>query len=266
MHPERPSLEELNAYVDGELSAERTADVARHIAQDPAIARQVAALTRLRSVLPHAIDVPALEMPAQPKRHRLQTMTLAAACVALLLLVSGMTILHFKERTITSAWQEAAIIAHDAWHLPPADRSGALGGVRQEAVIQDSHPSGAYVPDLSASKLSIVFVDANRELLGRPAIVIGYAGTRGCKVTLLASIGASQEADEFRFLMLGENAAYAWGAGEVDYLLIAKGMDRQRFDLIAESVFRATNERSPFDEDTRTALLDNRMKSKLCMA
>lgn len=265
MHPERPSLEELNAYVDGELSAERAADVARYIARDPAIARQVAALARLRSVLPQVIDVPALEIPAEPRRHRFQMITLAAACVAVLLLVSGAAV-YLTERTAASPWLEAALVAHDAWRLPPADRSGALGGVRLDAVVQENHPSGAYVPDLSASKLSVVFVDANRKVLGRPSIVIGYAGTRGCKVTLLASVGASQETDEVRFLTLGGSSAYGWRSGEVDYLLIAKGMDRQRFDLIAKSVFRATKERSPFDEDTRLALLDSRRKSKPCMA
>jgi len=265
MDSKRPSLEEINAYVDGELSSERAADVARCIAREPAIARQVAALTRLRSVLPQAVDVPALGIPAQPRQHRFQMKTLAAACVAVSLLVSGAAV-YLTERTAASPWPEAALVAHDAWRLPPADRSGALGGVRHEAVVQDSHPSGAYVPDLSASKLSVVFVDANRKLLGRPSIVIGYAGTRGCKVTLLASVGKSQEPDEFRFLTLGESSAYGWRTGAVDYMLIAKGMDRQRFDLIAKSVFHATKERSPFDEDTRTALLDSRRKSKPCMA
>jgi hypothetical protein len=61
------------------------------------------------------------------------------------------------------------------------------------------------------------------------------------------------------------NLAYAWRAGDLAYLLAAVGMDRGRFDLLAESVHRATIERLPFDDDTRVALLDSRRKSLPCL-
>ena len=66
MKEPRVSFEMLNAYVDGELDAETAADVAAAVAGDPVLAREVSALSRLRSTVANSIDVPPLAIPAGP--------------------------------------------------------------------------------------------------------------------------------------------------------------------------------------------------------
>jgi hypothetical protein len=266
MQRSRPSFEELNAYVDNELPADRAADVAYFIAEDVTIARNVAALARLRSTIPEAVDVPALDLPSMKQPHHPRTAWLVAASVGFLLLVSGATFFSMHEQAARSHWLETAMSTHNSWHLPEGDGAEGSATSIRETADQGENLIGAYIPDLSASKLSVVFVDTSPDSLVLPAIVVGYAGTRGCKVTLLATTEKTDNHGEFRFLTEGEISAYGWRTGKMEYLLIAQGMDRERFDLIAESVYRASTERLPFDEETRTALLESRRKSMPCMA
>ena len=56
---DRPiTFEVLNAYVDGELDASAMADVAHAVSEDSDLARQVAAISRLHSVLAESLDAP----------------------------------------------------------------------------------------------------------------------------------------------------------------------------------------------------------------
>ncbi|MBT3305927.1 MAG: hypothetical protein HN377_05525, partial [Alphaproteobacteria bacterium] len=57
------TFEILNAYVDGELDSASTAEVARAVAEDGELARQVAAISRLRSVLADSLEAPAQSLP-----------------------------------------------------------------------------------------------------------------------------------------------------------------------------------------------------------
>ena len=99
-----------------------------------------------------------------------------------------------------------------------------------------------------------------------PLEFLGYAGTRGCKVTLIAAAAPGPLVDEPRFFEQGGRTAYGWRVGQVGYLLVAEGMARERLDLIADSVRRASLERLPLNEETRTALMQNRRDSKPCLA
>lgn len=255
-----PSLEELNAYVDNELSQERAADVARAIARDPNTAHKVALLARLRSVAPDAIDTPELTLPVAKSRWPKYVMMLAAACVAFI--VAGAGILYFlsAERTGGSDWLDAAWQLHDGWDPPDA----AAAPIR--ITRQGGNPIDAYVPDLSAAKLTVVHVDVQRTLGGARAVVIGYAGTRGCKLTLIAAAAPGPLVDEPRFFEQGGRTAYGWRVGRLGYLLVAEGMARGRLDLIADSVHRASLEHLPLGEETRTALMESRRDSKPCLA
>ncbi|MBL4691442.1 MAG: hypothetical protein JKY68_08310 [Rhodospirillales bacterium] len=72
---DRPiTFEVLNAYVDGELDASAMADVAHAVSEDSDLARQVAAISRLHSVLAESLDAPPQSMPrtepdAPPRRR-----------------------------------------------------------------------------------------------------------------------------------------------------------------------------------------------------
>ena len=233
--------------------------MARAIARDPQTARKVALLARLRSVTADAIDTPELRLPAQKSRWPRYATMLAAACVALALAGAGLLFLS-AERTGGSDWLDAAWQLHDGWDGPPPDAAPI------RITREGGNPIDAYVPDLSAAKLSVVYVETQRTLGGARAMVVGYAGTRGCKVTLIAAAAPGPLVDEPRFFEQGGRTAYGWRVGQLGYLLVAEGMARERLDLIADSVRRASLERLPLNEETRTALMQNRRDSKPCLA
>ena len=85
MNDHRPSDEELNAYIDGELSPDDRARVAQAVAGNPDLADRVAALAQLKSTVAGLADKPGMTLedldladPA-PKRTRLR---IAASIVA----------------------------------------------------------------------------------------------------------------------------------------------------------------------------------------
>ncbi len=63
--------ETLSACVDGELDGERAADVLAAAAADPAIARELSALNRLKTTLAASIEAPALTLQTPARARRL---------------------------------------------------------------------------------------------------------------------------------------------------------------------------------------------------
>ena len=125
---------------------------------------------------------------------------------------------------------------------------------------------GAYVPDLSASRLSLVHVTVSAFTRKRRVLLAGYRGTRGCKISFLVfrSLGVLEEVlSPFRE---GKNEAYGWRAGPLGYVIMSDGMDSGRFRLLAESVRHTSRKHVPFDEETRIALRESRDKSAPCTA
>jgi hypothetical protein len=125
---------------------------------------------------------------------------------------------------------------------------------------------GAYVPDLSASRLSLVHTAVSSFTRQRQVLLAGYRGTRGCKISLLVfrSLGTQGEAlSPFRD---GKNEAYGWRVGPLGYAIMSDGMDSGRFRQLAESVRRSSRNHAPFDEETRIALRESRDKSAPCAA
>ncbi len=125
---------------------------------------------------------------------------------------------------------------------------------------------GAYVPDLSASRLSLVHAAVSSFTGQRRVLLAGYRGTRGCKISLLVfrSLGVLGEAlSPFHD---GKNDAYGWRTGPLGYVVMSDGMDSGRFRLLAESVRRTSRKHIPFDEKTRIALRKSRDKSAPCTA
>ena len=84
---DRPiTFEVLNAYVDGELDASAMADVAYAVSEDSDLARQVAAISRLHSVLAESLDAPPQSLPlteaAAPPSQTLKRLTRSRSIIA----------------------------------------------------------------------------------------------------------------------------------------------------------------------------------------
>jgi len=255
------TFETLNAYVDGELDTPTAAEVARAVAEQPALARQVAVLSRLRSTVAQSIEAPDLTLPAPPPPRRLR-MAIAAS-IAFALFVGGSALMATLDGPAQRDWLTPALRLHHGWSVDSAaaqQTRAALFLARYARTIPD-----AYVPDLSAARLSVEHV--SMEGTGRDrTLLVGYGGTRGCKVSLMIFPTVSGLSEALTRHAAGRNEAYAWRSGNAGYVIVSEGMDPKRFRLVAESVRRASIEHLPVNTETRTALRRSRETSTPCAA
>jgi anti-sigma factor RsiW len=255
------SAELISAYVDGELSLDFRAEVQARAARDPAFARELAAVTRLKAALGHAVPVPEIKTAARrPRRARRRV--LAGVAAALVLTVATGLGLWFSGADAVNpvaARLDWAVALHRDWagiKLPPNGPAAA---------VPASLPIAPHVPDLSANGLELAHVATGRTPEGAPALILGYLGTRGCRVTMIAT-RVPEVADEPILVVRAGLRARFWQVGQSGYLLLAEGMSPSRFRLVSGSLLRATRNRAPFGAETRQALRRNRAESPPCLA
>lgn len=252
-------FETLNAFVDNELDADQRAEVLARAARDPALARELAALSRLKATLAQSIDTPELDMPATaaaPRRWRRVAMAASVALIVAAGAVFGVA-RWAGETAFDPAW---ALSTHASW----AARQGSPGGSGR--ALAAAATLGLYVPDLSAAKLSIAHVGHAEGPAGGRATVVGYVGTRGCKVSLIVFPVAETAATPMERIDRAPLLGYAWRAGRHGYAVVAEGMPEARLSLVAAGIREASLRRRPIGDETRTALAESRAKSPPCRA
>ncbi len=268
MQHDLPDFETLNAYVDGELDVAQSAAVARAIAADRELARQASNLSKLRSSIVECMEIPEIAMPKSGKARKRSSgsrlAVMVAAGLAFLILASGSLIKYQMERSMQAQWFSPAWNIHTAWVLPVAGFDvETLSPKLERAAGVLSH---AYIPDLSSAKLYLAYTSDQYAIGGQAALLVGYAGTRGCKVSLLMVPTSVSLSEELTYFERSAKTAYGWQAGELDYILMAEGMDTKRFKTVAEAIYKASFERLPVDNKTRMALVESRNTSLPCNA
>ncbi|NIM29256.1 MAG: hypothetical protein GTO67_16030 [Gammaproteobacteria bacterium] len=261
MSSRRVSFETLNAYVDGELDAAAAAKVAAAVAEDAALARELSALSRLRSTVAESIHVPPLSVAAPP-RSAARGMGVAAG-IALTVFVAGSILVAKLYQTAGTDWLARAWHVHRGW-------SGGAVSAQDRAALQVARDTQglpeAYVPDLSASRLTLVHAAVVPFTGDRRMLLAGYRGTRGCRISLLVFSAPDGLGDALRAFYDAGDEAYAWRVGRLGYVILSDGMDSGRFRLLAASVRSASREHLPFDDQTRFALRRSRDASAPCVA
>lgn len=253
-------FEQLNAFVDGELDVDARAAVASRAANDPEYARQLAALSRLKATLIRSIPAQVIALPQRPRRLRMRRAAAAvAASLALIAAVGLGWLSHDRQSrpTLDSAlaW---SLEAHRGW-LPRES-----GTVQEAKLRAASAVPGTTVPDLSANGLALAYAGERKAPDGQDTLLVGYLGSRGCRLTMLVHRSATAAPAEPVVIETGPVLAALWQAGSLRYALLAEGMAAPRFRLIADAVRRASSERQPLDEEFRTALARNRADSPPC--
>jgi len=257
---EKPiDLGRLGAYVDGELDVEERARVAEAVAQDPKVARQVMVLSRLKSSVSGAVDMEAIGLPHNPARRR----WVHGIAASLLVVVLGASAIWLSVGGGLEGQNglDRALTAHDSWSTAKQgealNRKVVLAGVPNRLKL-------AFVPDLRSARLQLVHSSILHGQNG-PTLLTGYAGSRGCRVTLMATAAGSDAGHKFEFSKHAGVTSAQWRAGSMDYVMLAKGMAQQRFHMLATSVFQASLKAAPINPETRVALARSRAESKPCM-
>lgn len=264
---DRPTEQDLNAYIDGELSPEDVARVAHAIAHDKSIAARVAALTRVKSSLTALAD----ELPrsvALPDPHRAFRWLGAAAALGIVVAVGVVSMITFAvlDRQ-DDGWYRRAAAEHSNWAVEPAPPHAREVDANLFLASVERLGLPVQTPDLFSAGLRLTYlryIAPSETLAG--ALHLGYTGQHGCKVTLWVSPappGLGTALIESRFDNL---RGFRWRSGDTAYALFATGMAENRFTLIARKVHQATLRQQGFDEDTRVALKNASTNAPPCQA
>lgn len=251
----RPTEQELNAYIDGELSPEDVARIARAIARDAAVAARVATLTRLKSTMSGLADQPHGAISLPRPRWSVGLVALAASFGLLIAvsatLLSGITPINNPD----PAWFDEARSEHKGWAVDPADPNAREVEANLFLTSIERIALPVQTPDLTSAKLRLTylqFYEATRT--AAPAMHLGYTGRRGCKVTLWVTSAPETLGRNLTEIRLDKIRGFRWRVGETAYAMFATGMEEHRFTVIAKKVFDSTREHRGFDDGTRMAL------------
>jgi anti-sigma factor RsiW len=252
---DRLTDQDLNAYIDGELSPHDDAHVAQAIAQNPTIAARVASLTRLKSMLSSLRD----EMPepvALPDPHRaIRWLGIAASAGLLAAVGIVMLMLLTPFGKGDDGWYREALAEHAGWARDPALPDA--GEVDANLFLASVERFGLPVqtPDLTSASLRLTYLHYYPPTeTAAAALHLGYTGRRGCKVTLWVSAAPGGLGTALTETRVDNLRGFRWRSGETAYALFATGMAERRFTVIASKVYEATRSRRGFDEGTRMAL------------
>ncbi len=256
-----PTIEQLCAYIDGELPAAEQARVAAAAARDPRLAARIATLSNLKASLAAETE-PAPPLDLRP--HALATTAPIAVALSLVAaLFVGLFVLWSTSPTpSTPAWVTAAIDDHARWADAPRSDGGDSGA---RAVLAAAGALGAapVIPDLEAARLWIVGIRLVPNGDRTTALQIRYAGERGCRVSLWVAPAAEEPARwEATYTQKGLRA-YAWRAGPLDYALVS-GMAAKRFADIADIVREATRRHQEPGPTAEALLRKDREESPPC--
>ena len=257
--------ETLNAYVDGELSANENADVANAIALDPELAQQFATLSRLKATLAAAncshdelydIDSPSTEKTWLPWAAASVIAITVGAILAWFIVGNNFLLpidgIQLAEKVHTE-WLEE--------NTSTADHNLQQISVRDLDYLHIN----AYVPDLSGVNLS--FSGIRKISSGKSrGMHIGYQGPSGCMVSLVVLNKPMGLSDELASFERDQHLLYGWQVKQTVFYLLAYKMDPQRLAKVARVVNKLTRERLPLDPESIIALNEARSSSKPCLA
>jgi anti-sigma factor RsiW len=238
--------DELHAYVDNELPAERRGDVEAWLAARPEDAARVQSWRAMAEMLPARYDS-VLAEPV-PKRLELERLSqpprrwmMGAAAAALIAFIAGGGvgwIAHGAAAT-PSAFQSFTVEALDAHRLyvvevrHPVEVPGVERAHLQQWLTRRCGWK-VFAPELDSAGLKLV---GGRLLPGPagPASFLMYEGPSGERFTVYAA-KATVETTQMRYASQGRDGAMFWAEKGVGFVVSGAG-DRDRLAQIAKLVY-----------------------------
>lgn len=267
------SQEQLNAFIDGEMSAREAAVFSKQMAVDPQLAGQVAVLSSLKAAVHECssheppCELPDIERLLASRRKRLTVPRFRRAGLALAgfagvmaaSIVAAMIFLAPAPATTATLLAKASK-QHARWLQQSSNTSPALQLVRANAKLQFGN--NFLVPDLSATGLRIATV----ERFGQAGMHVGYRGVHGCHLSLFANPSTNRQPADFVEIKHKREVFYVWRTHGLNYLVLGVGMDQRRLHLVARDIYRSSTKLKLFDKSMLTALRLNHQASKPCAA
>jgi hypothetical protein len=208
--PNEDDLLKLNALVDGELAPAERAEIAARLATDRDLARAYAVLAQLKATIGEAADAPAPIV--LPKARRPLGRTFMAAAAGFVVAI-GVGI----------------VVARTMLPVAAPDEGSAEGPT---AITLASLPAGTHIPRLDTAGLKLIGLAIDPGAV--PLITARYRGPHGCRLDLRAwptGAEAPQHAG---------TSKRTWVVGGLTYELVAHGMPKWRFAIIADGAEQQT--------------------------
>ena len=268
MKTQRPSWEEINGYVDGELPPGHAAEIAEAASRDSALARRIATLTRLRANLRDGIEAidPAEVLPNRMPRGssggRSPLLATAGGLLALALIVGAAQVV-LSPPDLPDALTLADEI-HQSW-VPEANERSELTSSEVLRVGLTQLDNDAFVPDLSAVGLRFDHIRTIPTPDGS-ALHVGYVGPRGCKVSLVILPGNSIAPDKREQFEGTFGTALQWSVGGNDYVVLSRTMAPRRLAALAAGIESASRERHQLNAEAKETLRASRAENPPCLA
>lgn len=271
MNYQTPSDEDLNAYVDGELSPHDRAKVAQAVAGDSRLAEKVAALARLKSVVSGLTDDCSMTLDdlGLAERRPSRTAVRIAASLLVAALVAGTTagIWNWRNAKV-DAWVALAKTQHLAWLAEDEAQPERASPATLRLAAQRHLTVPAHIPDMRSANLALSAIhygadpaDASAEIMQ-----LRYTGQRGCRVSLTLSRGRTALDTSLAEFIEGHSRGFYWRVGDIGYALFATGMDDRRFSLLARNVYEATRDNHAAPPAMRRELRVATASAKPCSA
>ncbi len=238
MKPEDKELQTLSAYVDGELEPGEAAEVAAEIAGDRDAARTVANLTALKAGVRDAFDAGPGAAPDVSSARRRPAFAAAAVVMACLIGLGGVWWTYQSDTG-------SGILANAVQHYDGWQDTGTLK--------QASVPGSIFVPDLTQAGLTARTIEPAVTLGTVTASHVTYLGRRGCRLSLYAYPAAGAE-DATPIAASADVLVDRWSVRDLEYLLVARRMNAERFEVLAGAMRKATRDAAPPDDATRIAM------------
>lgn len=248
--------ERLNAYVDGELSAEDAHAVEILIRSRSDLKQErdrlLALKSSLQSLRPESMSQ--LERSAEPGKRPVMQIA-ASLLVAIGLGVAG---LFFYQSSEQKAHTPSSL------HATFSGKTYVLQEENPKLTVSGMGSNAFGIPDLTPSALVLADVLTLNDQ--EPAVIaMHYRGQRGCRVTLVAT-GRSGSGQAPPSQNLEEVQSRTWQNEEFTFALLATGMDEQRFQSIADYAMENTGTGDNSDlKDLRIAMQESFEKARPCV-
>lgn len=265
-----------NAYADDELGSEQRASFERRLEEDAALRDAVATVmilkTGVQAMKEHEapgacnrsadlvsdIDPGMRPSDAEPRRPlaaRRVRMAISFAAALALFVVAGAAYQFVTETE--GSWETRSVAVHDSMSAKP------FAIQERDAVefVSARGFSGMPVPDLRPSSLFYAGMDAAPDHLA-----LHYRGRNGCSLTLMAMTGPAihETADGMPANSANQHLFRTWVGDPYRYVVIAQGMDRERFETIADFIRSDLRLKRDAVDQLRVAMADAYRQSAPC--
>ncbi len=260
-----PAAEDLSAYVDGELDPDSMASVAKAIARDPHLAKEVACLTKLKATMPKIVPQGPTKL-REERPARTWVYAIAASVAAFVVLAGIGAAVYLFNQNPAKDWMTVAKSHHETWISNMKGKSAPDSPFILAAASQIMG-SRVLAPDLSAASLSLASA-AVIQFEQKKALHLGYVGTRGCRLSLFVLPVAFKSPTKRPRAKTskGPFRITTWSHVRQGFILMATGMDPTRFALLTETLKNYSGFKEPFDKPTRQRLARSRAESRPCAA